>query len=193
MITDQVRDQSGANHDNDCESLLAQLELLSEKDEFELDFTEREELELDESIQNQLDEEILNLRSDRRSMVKKSFRWFNVATFSFCLVAALLRPTEDKIIRRAQPRSMFDSRNMKKIARRFLGNNNNYYYEGQGNANDTQNDDQQNDDAVDADGNDVYYNTTDDQYYNATNATEEDYYQTVGKRENCSLLFSRLF
>eukprot|EP00979_Chaetoceros_neogracilis_P015177 scaffold5451_cov245-Chaetoceros_neogracile.AAC.4 len=179
MITDQVRDQSGANHDNDCESLLAQLELLSEKDEFELDFTEREELELDESIQNQLDEEILNLRLDRRSMVKKSFRWFNVATFSFCLVAALLRPTEDKIIRRAQPRSMFDSRNMKKIARRFLGNNNNYYYEGQGNANDTQNDDQQNDDAVDADGNDVYYNTTDDQYYNATNATEEDYYQTV--------------
>jgi len=173
-------DHSGAHHGYDCKNLVDQLELLSDEDNLELDLTEIEELELDEHITHLLDKEISNLRSNRRSIIKKSFLWVNVAIFSFCLVAALLRPMEDKVRRRAQPRTMFDSRTLRKATRRFLENNNNYY-EAQEDADDAQND--QNDDAADADGNAVYYNTTDDQYYNATNATEEPYYyQPIGTR-----------
>jgi len=96
---------------------------------------------------------------------------------------------EDKIRRRAQSRTLFSTRNLRKTARRFLGNNN-YYQQQQKNSYGAQNDDQ-NDDQNDVEVDDavVYYNTTDDEFYNATNATnatyyeEEEYYQPIGECE----------
>jgi len=147
-----------------------------------------EDLELDENVKAQLDDEISNIRNDRRSMIKKSFRWFNIAFLCVCLVAAVLRPVEDKIRRRAQPRTLFNTRDLKKAARRFLGNNNNYQEQQKnsyGAQNDDQNDDQndvEEDDAVDEYGNQTVYN--DDEFYNATNTTEEEeYYQPIGEEE----------
>ena len=177
-------DESCARHD--CESI-AEREFCHDCDDLELDdSTEMEDLELDENVKAQLDDEISNIRNNRRSMIKQSFRWFNIAFVCVCLVAAVLRPMEDKIRRRAQPRTLFNTRDLRKAAHRFLGNNSNYQQQ-QKNSYGAQNDDQndvEEDDAVDEYGNQTVYNTTDDEFYNATNATiEEEYYQPVGEHE----------
>jgi hypothetical protein len=109
---------------------------------------------------------------------KRSFRWISVAIVSICLIGSLLYPMEDKIRRRAQPRSSLDYGvyRFRKVMQRYLGNNaGNNYYNGN-NQNDDNNGNQQNvnDDVANAD--DLYLNAG--YYNNQTNGTyyEEPYY-----------------
>lgn len=185
-----IPDEPCARHD--CKSI-AEREFCHDCDDLELldDSIEMEDLELDEDVKAQLDDEISNIRNNRRSMIKQSFRWFNIAFLCVCLVAAVLRPMEDKIRRRAHPRTLFSTRDLRKAARRFLGNNSNYQQQ-QENSYGAQNDDQndvEEDDNLNEYGNQTVYNTTDDEFYNATNATnatnyeDEEYYQQIGEHE----------
>lgn len=108
--------------------------------------------------------------------IKRSFRWFSVSVLSICLLGSLLYPMEDKIRRRAQPRTSLDYgvHRFRKVIDRYLGNNNAGYNNYYNVSDDEQN---VNDDVAVVD--DLYMNATNGTYYEGETyytPPEDDFY-----------------
>lgn len=80
------------------------------KDEIEEEIESVQETFEDELQEQDLDQqvelEILNHRERRRNFIKQMFRFVNVAIVGLAMFAAVSRPMEEKIARRAEPRSI---------------------------------------------------------------------------------------
>mmetsp|Transcript_1177 Transcript_1177/g.2127 ORF Transcript_1177/g.2127 Transcript_1177/m.2127 type:complete len:728 (+) Transcript_1177:126-2309(+) len=124
-----------------------------------------------EELQSEISSERHAIKSDN---IKRSFRWINVALVCICLIGSLLYPMEDKMRRRAQPRTSLDYgvHRFRKAIQRYLGNNGgNDNYNGNNQNNYYQNQQNVNDDVANAD--DLYRNDT---YYKNETYYEEEYY-----------------
>lgn len=138
-------------------------EIESMKDTFK---DEMQEKDLDQQVEL----EILNHRERRQNFIKQMFRFVNVAIVGLAMFAAVSRPMEEKIARRAEPRSLGIQDILHGVTpqQRFLENN---YYDA------AYNEEDDDDDAV-VDGEDNGDDAVVVQYYDdmTDDANETAYY-----------------
>jgi hypothetical protein len=145
----------------ECHDAMGRLELQMDHDQNVTD-DDRQLIEGSTIMSEFKEEASVSQHKPNMEGIKRSFRWFSVSILSICLLGSLLYPMEDKIRRRAQPRTSLDYgvHRFRKVIDRYLGNNNARYNNYYNVSDDEQN---VNDDVAIVD--DLYMNATNGTYY----------------------------
>lgn len=104
ILQSSIENCKNEEEDMDMEQYEFPKDEIEEQEIESLEETFEDEFQL--QVQDQVELEILNHRERRRNFTKQMFRFVNVAIVGLAMFAAVLRPMEEKIARRAEPRSL---------------------------------------------------------------------------------------